>query len=343
MALKIQCLLNLKILAYFKTWDEAQEGVSVTSEFDSEKVFPISVVIPVHNSEEWIRETLLSVCNQEMAPHEIIIVNDGSTDRSLEVIRTVCIEHPDIKILIHTIENSGVSIARNIGINLCSGDLIALLDSDDVWLPQKLWLQHSFLVANLNFVAVLSDFYISSPGNHGALKDLRLITKKHVKDVGRSWLTLTGNGALLSSTIMFWRGRVVGKATFLDNLSTTADLSYYLQLSEIGKVGHIFKPLVRYRQHANQMHSNAKLLKRDFPILFESLEHANIKNYKKLSFANMYIMGGILEIAQKHFRDGFIDLWKGLRIKPSSLILIPCTILYKRLKSYVSLKILHSR
>jgi glycosyltransferase involved in cell wall biosynthesis len=318
-----------------------REAIDLSSE--PNKLLTVSVVIPVFNSQLWIRETLISVCEQELIPDEIVIVNDGSTDKSLEEIHAVCRDYPAVNLVIHTIKNSGVSAARNLGISLCTSELIALLDSDDVWLPQKLKLQQSFLSSNVECVAVLSDFFISIVKEDAGLKDVRLISKKHVKNVGKSWLTLRGNGALLSSTILFRKDAVVGKVFFNDRLSTAADLDFFLRLSEVGEVGHIFKPLTRYRQHINQMHLSPDLLKRDFPILLDALDRANIKVDTRLILANMFVMSGILHCVHKDFAAGFQDLWKGARLNPLSFFTIPSSILLKRVKSHLSFVLLGPR
>lgn len=307
------------------------------------KLLTVSVVIPLFNSQLWIRETLISVCEQQLVPDEIIIVNDGSTDASLDVVHDVCLNYPKVNITIHTIQNSGVSAARNYGMSLCTGDLIALLDSDDLWLPDKIKLQQSFLSSNNKYVAVLNDFVISKVTQNATLKDVRLISKKNVKDVGKSWLTLQGNGALLSSTVLFRKDSVVGKIFFDEQLSTSADLDFFLQLSEIGKVGHIFKPLTRYRQHANQMHLSPDLLKHDFPILLQRLESANIKVDERLIHANMFIMSGILQCVHKNFAAGFQDILKGTKLNPLSFLIVPSSIILKRVKSYLSFVRLDSR
>ena len=93
----------------------------------------ISVVIPMHNSERWIRETLVSVCVQDYPNLEIVLINDGSNDNSLGVVGKVSSKFPNVRIKTYSIKNSGVSYARNLGIRMAEGKLIALLDSDDVW------------------------------------------------------------------------------------------------------------------------------------------------------------------------------------------------------------------
>ena len=97
--------------------------------------FSVSVVIPVYNAESYVIECIESVLQQTHWPHEVIVINDGSTDRSLEKL-TPYASNPLIQL--HTRENRGVAYTLNEAIALASGDLIAFLDADDTWLPDKL-------------------------------------------------------------------------------------------------------------------------------------------------------------------------------------------------------------
>lgn len=93
-----------------------------------------SVVIPVYNVEKYIDECLQSVLNQTFKSFEVVCVDDGSPDSSIEKIR--CYEDPRIRIVRQ--ENKGLAAARNTGINASRGMFVALLDSDDFWHPEKL-------------------------------------------------------------------------------------------------------------------------------------------------------------------------------------------------------------
>lgn len=94
----------------------------------------ISVVIPVFNKGFILKETLNSVLQQTFTNYEIILVNDGSTDNSLEVLSNF----EDSKIKIYSQENKGASAARNLGIEKSKGEFIAFLDADDYWFPNHL-------------------------------------------------------------------------------------------------------------------------------------------------------------------------------------------------------------
>lgn len=103
----------------------------------------ISVVIPVYNSEDTIVRTLESVRRQTALNEieEIIVVNDGSKDNSLKTIMKYLTDFPHMPIIVIDKPNGGVSSARNAGIKLAVGEIIALLDSDDEWLPEKTQIQ----------------------------------------------------------------------------------------------------------------------------------------------------------------------------------------------------------
>lgn len=94
----------------------------------------ISVVIPLYNKKETVLRALNSVLNQTFLPEEIIVVNDGSTDGSAQVV--VHLDHPLVRLASQS--NQGVSAARNLGIAEARHDWIAFLDADDEWLPEFL-------------------------------------------------------------------------------------------------------------------------------------------------------------------------------------------------------------
>jgi glycosyltransferase involved in cell wall biosynthesis len=91
----------------------------------------VSVVIPAYNCETFIGRALTSALQQTVPPHEVIVVDDGSTDRTEQAVR----EHPGVTYVRQI--NSGVSAARNVGIGMATGTWVALLDADEEWLPQK--------------------------------------------------------------------------------------------------------------------------------------------------------------------------------------------------------------
>ena len=98
----------------------------------------ISVIIPIYNKENCILNTLNSVHNQTYTNFELIIIDGGSTDKSLEIIK----DYNDTRLTIYAQTGKGVSSARNEGVSYAKGELIAFLDADDEWKPnylQTIW------------------------------------------------------------------------------------------------------------------------------------------------------------------------------------------------------------
>lgn len=92
----------------------------------------ISVVVPVHNGERFIGEALRSIFQQTRPPDEVVVVDDGSVDRTAEIVRSFPVTHYLYQ------SKSGQASALNVGIRSAGGDLLAFLDADDRWLPRKL-------------------------------------------------------------------------------------------------------------------------------------------------------------------------------------------------------------
>lgn len=104
----------------------------------------ISVVIPAYNSADTIRETVESVLNQTFSDFEIIVIDDGSQDATLEILTRI----QDLRLKVFSYPNAGASTSRNRGLALARGKFIAFLDADDLWTPDKLEAQLNALQAN---------------------------------------------------------------------------------------------------------------------------------------------------------------------------------------------------
>ncbi|QGY40939.1 glycosyltransferase [Pseudodesulfovibrio cashew] len=104
----------------------------------------ISIILPTYNRARFLPRALDSVLKQTHERWEVILVDDGSTDETAEVLRNF----PDPRIRCYFQENRGVSAARNMGYTQCSGEMMALLDSDDEWMPTKLEIQLRYMREN---------------------------------------------------------------------------------------------------------------------------------------------------------------------------------------------------
>lgn len=107
----------------------------------------VSVVTPVYNAEEFIRETIDSVLNQTFENFEFLLIDDCSTDSSADIVKKYAEKDERVK-YIKLKENSGAAVARNTGLENAKGRYIAFIDSDDVWYPEKLEKQLNFMNEN---------------------------------------------------------------------------------------------------------------------------------------------------------------------------------------------------
>lgn len=116
----------------------------------------ISVIIPLYNKEQIIEKSLKSVLSQDYDDFEVVIVNDGSTDRSAEIVKDI----DDSRIRMIEQENGGPSKARNTGVKNANGEWIVFLDADDEFLPGALSFFNSFVTCNSNVDFLTCSYYV---------------------------------------------------------------------------------------------------------------------------------------------------------------------------------------
>ena len=185
----------------------------------------ISVIIPVYNAEKSIEKSLISIKNQTWeGVFEIILVNDGSSDRSKTIIENYQQNHQDQNIILINQENRGVSKARNAAMKIAQGDYIALLDSDDEWLPEKTEKQMKFLEnQNIDFISSLwNNENITFPYKLQPANKLVRITLKKLL------FKITGQ----TSTAIFKRKIFENTGFFDENQNYSEDANYWMRISE---------------------------------------------------------------------------------------------------------------
>lgn len=131
----------------------------------------VSVIIPVHNGAPYIREAIESVMSQALPAAEIIVVDDGSTDETSGILSAM----ENVRYVRQ--EKSGQAIARNRGFAESTGDLIAFLDADDVWMPEKLALQVAALDSDPPFDCVFG-LAVEFAGSRPPAREIEL-QRKH--------------------------------------------------------------------------------------------------------------------------------------------------------------------
>ena len=124
----------------------------------------------MHNAERVIGATLASLIGQERPPHEVIVVDDGSTDRSAEIVQKVATTSPLPLRLLRSEKNIGVARARNLGVTAASGEWLGFCDSDDLWHPELTLRVEAALTNNPDWQAVgVRSFGFASESDRNAL------------------------------------------------------------------------------------------------------------------------------------------------------------------------------
>jgi len=224
----------------------------------------VSIVIPLYNKEKWIERTLSSLLNQTFTDWEAIIVDDGSSDRSVEVVESFIRANPGNWTLLKN-QNAGQCRTRNSGISKAKGEFVAFLDADDIWSKNKLSEQVRILRENKDVSLVVSPYLIFSDIDKIARH--RLVIHKDTKKLLSRWLMLKGYGAGTESTGMT-RAELLNRiGGFDENLSTSAGLYLTIELAKLGDIAFSKNCLMAYRIHTGQWHSNIEILSRDMTAL----------------------------------------------------------------------------
>lgn len=201
----------------------------------------ISVVIPTLNRGALLREAILSVINQTYKVYEIIVVDDGSKENITEAI---CDLDAPLKLIRHE-TNRGHSAARNTGIKEASGELIAFLDSDDLWLPNKLEIQLPYF-ENCERTGLVGGGYeyIDAKGNVVNLPNLPPEKVKY-EDLAIGLFAFSG-----SSPVALCKRDVFDKVGFFDeNLLLLEDWDMWIRISESFEVYNPQKRVAQVRMH----------------------------------------------------------------------------------------------
>ncbi|MCZ8133157.1 MAG: glycosyltransferase [Steroidobacteraceae bacterium] len=208
----------------------------------------VSVVIPCFNRERYVAQTVRSVLDQSYTDVKVVVVDDGSTDRSMKVVESLMPEYPDRLFLLQHPDrgNHGQSAAINVGLRVCDSRYIAIIDSDDYWLPGKLETQVQVLEAEPGIGVVYSNGWaVDSEGRQ--LYDL--FPADHIETNACGALLLNCYLQLPSNALI--RGTALRKAGLFDEtLRAAQDHDMAIRLAEVTRFEYVPRFLYCYRRHA---------------------------------------------------------------------------------------------
>jgi len=242
----------------------------------------ISVIIPAYNSEITIKQTVYSVLNQTLTDFELIVINDGSTDSTLEIVYQI----QDSRLKVFSFENAGGNTSRNRGLRQAVGEFVSFLDADDIWTPDKLASQLKALQDNFDAkVAYSWTDYIDENGKF-------LVSGNHINVNGDVYERLLVSNFLENgSNPLIYRDALVKLGGFDESLSAAQDWDMWLRLA--AKYSFICVPAMQilYRVSANSLSSNLVRQEKACLQVLESAYYARplmSKNIRNLSLTNLY-------------------------------------------------------
>lgn len=206
----------------------------------------VSVLMAVYNSERYVAQAVESILSQTLSNFELIIIDDGSTDRSRSILQTYAAQDQRIRLISR--KNRGIPQTRNELLAQATAELIAVMDSDDIALPERLQRQVEFMQQHPEVVCLGSAFeLIDAQG--------RLLTCLPVPltDDEIQQQALAGHASIFQPCAMMRRAAVEQVGGYDETMPQAEDLDLWLRLGEIGKLANLSQPLVQYRLHANSV------------------------------------------------------------------------------------------
>jgi glycosyltransferase involved in cell wall biosynthesis len=298
----------------------------------------ISVIIPVYNGEPTIKETIESVIQQTYSEFEIIVINSDSSDRTLEIVSRI----QDQRIKIYNYPKANGSVNRNRGLTHAAGELIAFLDADDIWKPDKLELQYKALQENPQAGVVYS--WTDAIDQQG--KFLRPCS--HTTWQGDIYRKLLLNDFIASGSNVMIRENVLAQiGGFNESLTNAQDRDTWMRLAAITDFVCVPKVQILYRILPNSVSSNivgmeaAQLQVIDNA--FKNKKAASFQHLQEQALANLYkyLCYKTLDVAPGKQNNLLVVriLWETVKRDPG---LLQQRIIYKACVKFVIMMLLPS-
>ncbi|KAB2837030.1 MAG: glycosyltransferase [Candidatus Brocadia sp.] len=268
----------------------------------------VSVIIPTYNCARFLMESVGSVLSQTYQPYEIIVIDDGSTDNTKEVLQPVMqrIKYVQLE------QNKGSPVVRNIGIQAAQGEYVAFLDADDVWLPEKLQTDRECFDKHPDVGMVYSKHInIDEKGVvfHGAMKKRLPCGKIFVQ-------LFSEQNFIITSSVVVRKAVFETTGLFDEQLVNCQDWDMWLRIAFYFQIAGIDKPLIKYRHNPYSLSKNRDNVLKYQKLVIDKIYHMfnnkengmSEKRYKKrlaLHYAKTgryYLRIGDKRLAHENFR-----------------------------------------
>jgi glycosyltransferase involved in cell wall biosynthesis len=206
----------------------------------------VSVLMSVYNADRYLDEAVRSILHQSFGDFEFIIIDDGSTDGSLNILRRY--EASDSRIRVISRANTGYCKALNEALALARGEFIARMDADDVSAPQRFERQLKFLRANPEVLVLGAAVDLIDGDGRLLLRTPQPISDQEIQKDG-----LSGHCSIVHSAVMIRRDAMVEAGGYDVDACPSEDLDLWLRLGEHGKLANLPDVLGKYRLHTSSI------------------------------------------------------------------------------------------
>lgn len=229
----------------------------------------VGIVMAAYNAELWIRQSIDAVLAQTYRNLNLIVVDDGSTDSTAEIITSY-----GSRITALRSDRKGPAFARNLGISASvdKTDFIAFCDADDIWLPEKLEIQTGHLHANQSSIGCHTDaIYIGPDGKY--IRSVQSVPKYRTED--EQFLALLVGGNYICFSSLLFRTDVLRGERFDESnaLIGAEDYDLLLRLSRCGRCSRVAIPLVCYRRYPGSLSSHNRNSYSSDRLIVDTLSH----------------------------------------------------------------------
>jgi len=272
----------------------------------------ISIITPTYNRATSLPRALESIFDQTFKNWEIIIIDDGSTDTTQEILKKFQEQNKNVICIKHD-KNKGVTAARNTGLHEAKGDYIAFLDSDDVWLPQKLEKQLEVFNRSPDIGLVYTGaLFINEKGGEQRIKNATVEGYIYEQEIAF-------NPIGSPSRVMVKREVFEKVGMFDENFSVLEDWEMWIRITKTYPVRSINEPLIHYFESADSMSINTEKLISGYKNLWNKIDLVSLSASIQ---AEHYLRLGHRLCYYGATQEGRSYIWKAVKIQPTRFKII---------------------
>jgi glycosyltransferase involved in cell wall biosynthesis len=276
----------------------------------------VSVIIPTYNRADMLGDAIQSVISQTYQDWEMVIVDDGSTDNTEELVKEI--KEPRINYIFQ--ENKGQPGARNTGIRNACGEYITFLDSDDLFMPYKLGSQVTMLDENMD-TGWIGGGYFEVDRQLNIIREMQPWLTQPNLDL-KEWLF---HCSTLPSTVMIRREWLIKSGLFDEQFKANEDWDLFLRLSYMGcQMAWRKEPLCKYRIHSGNLIKDVLLMKSGMIMMLDKFFAqpdlpTRLMELRDKAYANIYLSSGERAFAIGTIEEGLTCLIEAIQLDRSLL------------------------